>query len=103
MSLVFERRLPDLLKSFFFCGMGYTSLGWYLLSTLDEIDGVIIDCDVNKSLGLDGFIFAFIKGFWDLLRPKVETFFEEFYSIAKLPRVFTSYFVTLIPKIHYPF
>lgn len=48
---------------------------------LENIDSAVADCDGNKSLGLYGFNFSFIKAFWDLLRLDMGTFFEKFYSI----------------------
>lgn len=44
--------------------------------SLDEVDRVLADCDDNRSPGPYGFNFAFIKAFWDMLRPEIGTFFE---------------------------
>lgn len=68
----------------------------------EEIRGVVVDSDGSKCPGPDGFNFAFYKKFWDLLKDEVRVMFDHFYHSATLPRGFSSYFVTLIPKVHSP-
>jgi hypothetical protein len=70
--------------------------------SLDEIEGVINECDGNKSPGPDGFNFNFVKAFWHLLKGEVRILFDQFHGIASLPKSFTSYFVSLIPKVNSP-
>jgi hypothetical protein len=70
--------------------------------SLEEIEGVIMDCDGNKSLGPDEFNFNFVKSFWSLLKCEVCILFDQFYANASLPKSFSSYFVTLIPKVTSP-
>jgi hypothetical protein len=43
---------------------------------LEEIERVVKDGDGSKSLGLDGFNFAFIKEFWDLMREGIRILFD---------------------------
>ncbi|MCI00522.1 transposon TX1 putative protein, partial [Trifolium medium] len=66
--------------------------------SLEEIESVINECDGNKSPGLDGFNFNFVKAFWSMLKGEVRILFDQFHGNASLPRSFSSYFVALIPK-----
>jgi len=50
----------------------------------------------------DGFNFTFYKSFWELLKGEVNIMFHQFFHSATLPRCFSSYFVTLIPKVPSP-
>jgi hypothetical protein len=70
--------------------------------TLDEISEVVMGCDGSKSPGPDGFNFAFIKHFWDLLKHEVRILFDQFYGNECLPKCLSSYFLTLIPKVKSP-
>ncbi|GAU45474.1 hypothetical protein TSUD_190930 [Trifolium subterraneum] len=67
------------------------------------IDKIVLESDGNKSPGPDGFNFAFVKSFWGLLKGEVGILFDQFHGTASLPKGFSSYFVTLIPKIVAPF
>jgi hypothetical protein len=69
---------------------------------LEEIEDVINDCDGNKSPGSDGFNFNFVKAFWNVMKGEVRILFDQFYANASLPKSFSSYFVTLIPKVNSP-
>jgi hypothetical protein len=70
---------------------------------LEEIEEVVTECDGNKSPGPDGFNFNFVKSFWYLLKNEVRILFDQFHGNASLPKSFSSYFVTLIPKVKSPF
>jgi hypothetical protein len=70
--------------------------------TLDEITEVVMGCDGSKSPGPDGFNFAFIKHFWDLLKNDVRILFDQFHGNECLPKCLSSYFLTLIPKVKSP-
>jgi hypothetical protein len=70
--------------------------------TLDEISEVVMGCDGSKSPGPDGFNFAFIKHFWDLLKHEVRILFDQFYGNECLPKCLSSYFLTLISKVKSP-
>jgi hypothetical protein len=70
---------------------------------MPEIEEVIRDTDGNKSPGPDDFNFTFVKSFWSLVKAEVFDLFTQFHGSAKLPRSFSSYFVSLIPKINSPF
>jgi hypothetical protein len=71
--------------------------------SLMEIEDVVRCSDGNKSPGPDGFNFAFVKAFWDLLKSEVRILFDQFHGNAIIPKSFLSYFVTLIPKVNSPF
>jgi len=66
----------------------------------EEITGVVLSADGLKCPGPDGFNFSFYKRFWNLLKREVGTMFNQFYH--SVPRSFSSYFVTLIPKVSSP-
>ncbi|WJX67429.1 hypothetical protein P8452_51895 [Trifolium repens] len=70
--------------------------------TLEEITEVVMSCDGTKSPGPDGFNFAFVKEFWDLLKFDVQIMFDQFYGNECLPKSLCSYFLTLIPKVSSP-
>jgi hypothetical protein len=70
--------------------------------TMEEITEAVRGCDGSKSPGPDGFNFAFIKEFWDLLKYDVRILFDQFHGNASLPKSLCSYFLTLIPKVASP-
>lgn len=72
------------------------------LFLLPEIDNIVSLCDGNKSPDPDGFNHPFLKRFWSLLRDDLGEMFDQFHQHATLPRSFTSFFVTFIPKIDSP-
>jgi hypothetical protein len=53
--------------------------------------------------GPDGFNFAFVKAFWRIIKGEIRIMFDQFHGIGTLPHSFSSYFVTLIPKVNSPF
>jgi hypothetical protein len=69
---------------------------------LEEITEVVRGSDGSKSPGPDGFNFAFIKEFWDLIKGDVRLMFDQFHDNACLPKGMFSYFLTLIPKVPSP-
>ncbi|KAK2444918.1 hypothetical protein QL285_015908 [Trifolium repens] len=70
--------------------------------TLEEISEVVKGSDGSKSPGPDGFNFAFIKEFWELLKGDVRILFDQFHGNSCLPKSICSYFLTLIPKVASP-
>ena len=70
--------------------------------SLEEIEVVVMESDGDKSLGPDGFNFAFVKRFWYLMKNEVRIMFDQFYANEVLPKALLSYFVALIPKINSP-
>ncbi|MCH84503.1 LINE-1 reverse transcriptase like, partial [Trifolium medium] len=75
-----------------------------LVSTfsLEEIEDVVKNSDGNKCPGPDGFNYAFLKKFWDLLKDDFRIMFDQFHGNSCLPKSFLSYFVTLVPKVNSP-
>jgi hypothetical protein len=70
--------------------------------TMEEISEVVKGCDGSKSPRPDGFNFAFIKQFWDLLMHDVRIMFDQFHGNECLPKCLSAYFLTLIPKVKSP-
>lgn len=67
--------------------------------SLEEIEENITCCEGDKSPGPDCFNFVFLKSCWNVLKDDVQEMFKEFYVNASIPKVMTSYFLALIPKI----
>jgi hypothetical protein len=44
--------------------------------SMEEIEGAVMDSDGTKCPGPDGFNFAFIKAFWDLMKHEVQILFD---------------------------
>ncbi|GAU29496.1 hypothetical protein TSUD_360410 [Trifolium subterraneum] len=70
--------------------------------TLEEIEDVVQSSDGNKSPGPDGFNYAFLKKFWELIKGEIRILFDQFHGNSSLSKCFLSYFVTLIPKVSSP-
>jgi hypothetical protein len=70
--------------------------------TMGEISEVVKECDGSKSPGPDGFNFAFVKHFWDLMKNDVRIMFDQFHGNECLPKCLSAYFLTLIPKVKSP-
>ncbi|GJX81979.1 putative RNA-directed DNA polymerase, eukaryota, reverse transcriptase zinc-binding domain protein [Tanacetum coccineum] len=68
----------------------------------DEIKSAIWDCGSNKAPRPDGFSFAFIKKYWDLLKMDIYGFFNSFFESGLMPQGANSFFFTLIPKVSNP-
>lgn len=70
--------------------------------TLEEIEEVVRSSDGNKSPGPDGFNYAFVKRFWEMLKGNFRILFDQFHENSCLPTSLLSYFITLIPKVCSP-
>ncbi|GJZ96322.1 putative RNA-directed DNA polymerase, eukaryota, reverse transcriptase zinc-binding domain protein [Tanacetum coccineum] len=66
--------------------------------TLEEVKIVVWDCGSNKAPGPDGFSFAFVKKYWDLLKKDIFEFVGSFLDSGMMPQCANSSFFTLIPK-----
>lgn len=66
--------------------------------SLEEIKEVVWECDDNKSPGLDGLNFTFIKSCWEIISPEILKFFKEFYRLGRLPKAVCASFMAFIPK-----
>ncbi|KAK1422577.1 hypothetical protein QVD17_17860 [Tagetes erecta] len=67
-----------------------------------EIKRAAWDCGSDKAPGPDGFCFAFIKRFWELLEPDFVDILNNFYQDGGISNVCSSSFITLVPKIKDP-
>ena len=56
----------------------------------------------EKSLGPDGLNFKFIKKFWEIMKPDILRFLDEFYVNGIFPKGSNAYFIALIPKVDDP-
>lgn len=70
--------------------------------SLEEIEDAVKSSDSSKCPRPDGFNFAFIKEFWDIMKYEVRIMFDQFFGNDCLPRCLLSYFLTLIPKVKSP-
>jgi len=68
----------------------------------EEIKEAVWGCGSDKSLGPDGINFKFIKRFWNLMKPDIMRFLDEFYVNGIFPRGCNTSFIVLIPKVTNP-
>ncbi|GJR82539.1 hypothetical protein Tco_0153324 [Tanacetum coccineum] len=52
--------------------------------SLDEVKNAVWDCDSSKSLGLDGFSFAFVKKYWNDIKVNILEYVNIFLDIVLL-------------------
>ncbi|GKD81449.1 putative RNA-directed DNA polymerase, eukaryota, reverse transcriptase zinc-binding domain protein, partial [Tanacetum coccineum] len=67
-----------------------------------EIKSAIWDCGSNKAPGPDGFTFAFVNKYWDLIKMDILEFVNSFFDSCSMPQGVNSSFFTLIPKVSNP-
>ena len=67
-----------------------------------EIKSAVWACGGDKSPGLDGLNFNFIKQFWETLKPDFIIFFDEFFINGRFPKGSNASFIALIPKTNSP-
>ena len=60
------------------------------------------DCGSEKNPGPDGLNFKFIKKFWQIIKPDILRFLDEFYINRRFPRGCNASFIALIPKVADP-
>ncbi|GJV72548.1 RNA-directed DNA polymerase, eukaryota, reverse transcriptase zinc-binding domain protein [Tanacetum coccineum] len=65
----------------------------------DEIKSAIWDCGSKKALGPDGFSFAFIKKYWDLLKTDIYGFVNSFFEYGSMPQGASSSFSRLFQSL----
>ena len=68
----------------------------------EEIRKAVWDCGSEKSPGPDGLTFKFIKQFWNIIKPDVMRFLDEFYVNGIFPKGSNASFLALIPKVADP-
>ncbi|GKD11675.1 RNA-directed DNA polymerase, eukaryota [Tanacetum coccineum] len=65
----------------------------------EEIKKAVWDCGVDKSSGLDGFMFGFYKRFWSLIEQDVVAAVKFIFHYNCIPKRCNSSFIALISKI----
>ncbi|GKD16529.1 RNA-directed DNA polymerase, eukaryota, partial [Tanacetum coccineum] len=70
--------------------------------SMEEIKMAVWGCGSEKAPGPDGYTFAFVKKYWDLLKADIFDFVSSFLSTGKMPPGSNSSFITLIPKVSNP-
>nr|GEX99420.1 RNA-directed DNA polymerase, eukaryota, reverse transcriptase zinc-binding domain protein [Tanacetum cinerariifolium]GEY33101.1 RNA-directed DNA polymerase, eukaryota, reverse transcriptase zinc-binding domain protein [Tanacetum cinerariifolium] len=74
-------------------------------SKLSKLDRFLIfeeECGSDKAPGSDGFSFAFVKRYWEILKLDILEFVSTFISSKTMPTGSNSSFITLIPKVSNP-
>ncbi|GKD98852.1 putative RNA-directed DNA polymerase, eukaryota, reverse transcriptase zinc-binding domain protein, partial [Tanacetum coccineum] len=66
---------------------------------MDELKAAVWGCGSEKVPGPDGYTFAFVKKYWDMLKVDILGFVNSFFSSRKMPPGSNSSFITLIPKV----
>ncbi|GJX81479.1 RNA-directed DNA polymerase, eukaryota [Tanacetum coccineum] len=67
-----------------------------------EIKEAVWDCGSSKAPGPDGFSFAFVKKYWDIIQKDMFDFINSFFVSSEMPHGANSSFFTLIPKVNNP-
>ena len=68
----------------------------------EEVKTAVWECGSDKCPGPDGLNFKFIKQFWQLMKPEILRFLDEFYVNGVIPKGCNASFITLIPKVADP-
>ncbi|GJT40784.1 RNA-directed DNA polymerase, eukaryota, reverse transcriptase zinc-binding domain protein [Tanacetum coccineum] len=91
---------PSLIKDAFF---NFTNMDQdYLerLVTHEEIKVAVWDCGSSKAPGPDGFSFAFVKKYWDIIKKDLHDFINSFLASCDMTYGANSSFFTPIPKVN---
>ncbi|GJT95774.1 putative RNA-directed DNA polymerase, eukaryota, reverse transcriptase zinc-binding domain protein [Tanacetum coccineum] len=72
------------------------------LVTHEEIKEAVWDCGSSKAPGPDGFSFAFVKKYWDIIKKDLYDFINSFFASCDMPYRANFSFFTLIPKVNNP-
>ncbi|GJY45691.1 RNA-directed DNA polymerase, eukaryota [Tanacetum coccineum] len=72
------------------------------LVTHKEIKEAVWDCGSSKALSPDGFSFAFVKKYQDIIKKDLHDFINSFFASCDMPYGANSSFFTLIPKVNNP-
>ncbi|XP_058745931.1 uncharacterized protein LOC131618790 [Vicia villosa] len=70
--------------------------------SLEEIKGVVWECDGDKCPGPDGFNFNFLRKCWEIVEKDVFNFVSEFHGKENIPKAISASFIALIPKCDNP-
>ncbi|GJX25915.1 putative RNA-directed DNA polymerase, eukaryota, reverse transcriptase zinc-binding domain protein [Tanacetum coccineum] len=66
--------------------------------SLVEVKNAVWDCGSSKAPGPNGFSFAFVKKYWDVIKVDILEYVNIILDTGSLPHRFNSSFFTLIPK-----
>ncbi|GKA92962.1 putative RNA-directed DNA polymerase, eukaryota, reverse transcriptase zinc-binding domain protein [Tanacetum coccineum] len=66
---------------------------------MEELKIAVWECGSDKVPGPDGFTFAFVKKYWDLLKADIFDYVTFFLNYKKMPTGSNSSFITLILKV----
>ncbi|GJT53852.1 RNA-directed DNA polymerase, eukaryota, reverse transcriptase zinc-binding domain protein [Tanacetum coccineum] len=72
------------------------------LVTHEEIKEAVWDCGSSKAPGPDGFSFAFVKKYWDIIKKDLHDFINSFFASCDMPYGANSSLFTLIRKVNNP-
>nr|GEY37988.1 RNA-directed DNA polymerase, eukaryota, reverse transcriptase zinc-binding domain protein [Tanacetum cinerariifolium] len=72
------------------------------LVTHEEIKEAVWDYVSSKAPGPNGFSFAFVKKYWDIIMKDLHDFINSFFASCNMPYGANSSFFTLIPKVNNP-
>ncbi|GJZ61969.1 hypothetical protein Tco_0618106 [Tanacetum coccineum] len=67
--------------------------------SLDKIKTVVWVCGSNKAPGPDGFSFAFIKKYWDIIKTDIFEFVNSFFVSDSIPQVLANRLSKVIDKV----
>ncbi|GKB55750.1 putative RNA-directed DNA polymerase, eukaryota, reverse transcriptase zinc-binding domain protein [Tanacetum coccineum] len=70
--------------------------------THEEIKEAVWDCGSSKAASPDGFSFAFVKKYWDIIKKDLHDFINSFFTSCDMPYGANSSFFTIIPKVNNP-
>ncbi|GKB71667.1 RNA-directed DNA polymerase, eukaryota, reverse transcriptase zinc-binding domain protein [Tanacetum coccineum] len=68
----------------------------------DEIKKAVWECDGDKAPGSGGFLFKFLKQYWEIFKFDMELFVSDFFTTLRMPPGTNSAFITLLPKVNNP-
>lgn len=60
---------------------------------------IVVEIEGNKTSSSYGFKISFFRNFWGIVRVEICVMFEKFFENDIFPRIYTSFFVTLIPML----
>ena len=66
----------------------------------EEVLGVVMSCEKDKSPGLDGFPMSFFQACWHIIHADFMVVFHSFHEFGEFERSLNATFLVLIPKKH---
>ena len=66
--------------------------------TEEEIHSALLDMNVDKAPGPDGFTVAFWQFYWDFVKEEIVDLFKEFFEQKSFAKSLNTTFLVLIPK-----